>query len=58
VLLALLHEPEVVEERPSLAAILGRLTNDRPIALIEALVRDHPTLIDEVEEWARAWREL
>jgi len=58
VLLTLLHDPEVLDERPPLAETLGRLTKDRLVELIEALVRDHPALIDDVEERARSGRKL
>lgn len=58
VLLTLQHDPEVLDERPPLAETLGELTKDQLVELLEALVRDHPALIDEVEERARSGRKL
>jgi uncharacterized Zn finger protein len=52
-LLEAIHAPERVEERPPLAATLGRLERDRLVGLLLALAEAQPALAPEIERLAR-----
>lgn len=47
---AYLHEPEAVEERPALEALLSPLNRDSLQALLLHLAQNHPDLIAEMEQ--------
>ncbi|MDJ0688620.1 MAG: SWIM zinc finger family protein [Xenococcaceae cyanobacterium MO_188.B32] len=51
-LLVCLHEPEIIELRPSLEAILDRLNEVQTQNLIQELVADKPELINDIEHFA------
>ena len=48
-LLVCLHEPELIEQRPSLEEILDRLNEVQTQTLIQDLVANNPQLLDDIE---------
>ena len=51
-LLYLAHDPEEVEERPSIATVVGELDRDQLVDLIMHLIELHPELAEDVEDLA------
>ena len=51
-LLECVHQPEAVEERPSLSQLLGQLTLSQAKELIQLLVTEDPALLESVDFYA------
>jgi len=55
-LLACLHEPETLVERPSLADMLAPLEREQLQELVQRLVRDDPKVLETVDLETTSWR--
>ncbi|RME35244.1 MAG: hypothetical protein D6793_07560, partial [Thermoflexia bacterium] len=50
-LLHLVHRPQKIEQRPSLARLLSDLSREQLVELVQTLARIHPEIVEEVEDF-------